>query len=316
MRRLVLLFASSTTLAVAVLSGASCSAPSTGAPIVTKRYGGGDDPPEAGHSIDGNLTVVDATSGPREDAGPALPGEVFAHTPKTLYKLEPISKTLTRVGNFSCTAGADAAAQDVIDIAVDKGGKMYGTTFQSLLLIDKATAACTIVATATALSFPNSLSFVPAGTVDPAVEALVGFAVDSYVKIDPATGAMTTIGNLNPNALGITFQSSGDIVSISGGQTYLTARSSGPDAGSGGDYLLEIDPSTGKVLKLVVDTQKSFLYGLGYWGGTAYAFSASGNSYAIDLSNGFTTLLSFPNGPLPDAGGWYGAGSTTSAPTR
>ena len=209
MRRLVLLFASSTTLAVAVLSGASCSAPSTGAPIVTKRYGGGDDPPEAGHSIDGNLTVVDATSGPREDAGPALPGEVFAHTPKTLYKLEPISKTLTRVGNFSCTAGADAAAQDVIDIAVDKGGKMYGTTFQSLLAIDKATAACTIVATATALSFPNSLSFVPAGTVDPAVEALVGFAVDSYVKIDPATGAMTTIGNLNPNALGITFQSSG-----------------------------------------------------------------------------------------------------------
>jgi hypothetical protein len=184
------------------------------------------------------------------------------------------------------------------------------------LSIDKATAECTVLATATTLSFPNSLSFVPAGTVDPAVETLVGFAIDAYVRVDTTSGKMTTIGNLNPNALGITFVSSGDIVSVSGGKTYLTARNNAPDAGPGGDYLLEIDPKTGKVLKLIVDTKKTLLYGLGYWAGTAYAFSATGDSYAIDLSNGFTTTLSFPNGPLPNAGGWYGAGSTTLAPTR
>ena len=58
-------------------------------------------------------------------------------------------------------------------------------------------------------TYPNSLSFVPKGTVDPNVEALVGYNGGTYVRIDTVTGAVTSIGNL-----GSGYSSSGDIVRL------------------------------------------------------------------------------------------------------
>ena len=63
---------------------------------------------------------------------------------------------------------------------------------------------------------PNSLSFVPKGTVDEAIEALVGYRDSVYVRIDTATGAVSTIGALKGG-----HASSGDIVSVTGGGTFL-----------------------------------------------------------------------------------------------
>jgi hypothetical protein len=81
--------------------------------------------------------------------------------------------------------------------------------------IDKKTAHCTIFkSTAAGSKYPNSLAFVPEGTIDPAAETLVGYVSDAYVKIDPTTGAMTNVGSLNPNSTGTTWYSSGDIVSV------------------------------------------------------------------------------------------------------
>ncbi|MEA2746849.1 MAG: hypothetical protein QOI41_992, partial [Myxococcales bacterium] len=134
---------------------------------------------------------------------PGGPGRVYAHTNDTLYLYEPTGGTLKRIGAF--TFDMPATKADIIDIAVDRTGNMYGTTFNDFFSIDTSTAKCTWISiAATAVDYPNALSFVPAGTADPSKEALVGYATSigdsvavTYVQIDTTTGAMTTRGNLN-----------------------------------------------------------------------------------------------------------------------
>src|SRR5262245_62325508 len=92
---------------------------------------------------------------------PAGETEVFGHSADTLYKLDPITKEVTVVGLFSGLNG-----DSMIDIALDKDGNMVGTAFGGLYNIDKTTGNSTLIV---AGSFPNSLSFVPQGTVDPNV---------------------------------------------------------------------------------------------------------------------------------------------------
>ena len=64
---------------------------------------------------------------------PAAETEVFGQSAATLYRLDPVTKQVTTVGNF---VGCPSA---VIDIAIDKDGGMIGTTFDGLYKIDKTT---------------------------------------------------------------------------------------------------------------------------------------------------------------------------------
>lgn len=251
----------------------------------------------------GTINTGDASfslDGAVVDSGTPV-GEVWAHSAGTLYKLEPFSKVTTRIGDFNGCSGS------VIDIALDKNGQMYGTTPGSLEQIDKHTAKCTTINSNN--SYPNSLTFVPAGTLDPNQEVLVGFEGDQYVRIDPATGNKSTVGSLNPNSTGKTFLSSGNVVSIIGDKTYLTVKVT-PDLGS--DGIIEVDPKTGKALKLIGATGQQDIFGLGYWAGTAYGFTNGGQIFAIDLMTGKSTNIPIPN---PPAGlSFWGAGVTTAAP--
>jgi hypothetical protein len=252
-------------------------------------------------------------------AGTAAPGEVFGHSADTLYKLEPISKTVTVVGKFSGVDTSCGIGEGMWDIALDKDGNMYGsvaiaggdctTIAGEMVKIDKTTGTTTELGTS-AGAFPNSLSFVPAGTIDPTNEVLVGYNSDAYLRIDPTTGATTTIGNLNPNSTGQTWYSSGDIVSIIGGKTYLTATLD--PSGSANDSILEVDPVHGTALNVIGQVGFGKVWGLGFWAGTAYGFDEGGDLFSIDLTSGAST-------PIPLGGGisnvsFYGAGNTTAAP--
>jgi hypothetical protein len=239
-------------------------------------------------------------------------GEVYGHSKTTLYKLEPYSKVVSVVGNFDCLPPA-LGNSGMWDIAIDKGGKMVGSTNDglgrgTLVTIDPATARCQIVGQGV---YPNSLAFVPAGTVLPADEALVGYNDASYVRIDLATGAVVELGSLNPNPTGERWESSGDIVSIIGGGTYLTVRPKGTTSGQV-DSIVEIDPKTGQATRLIGNTGFSDLWGLGYWAGVAYAFSAGGQLVEIDLMTG--AGLPIPLGAIPAGLSFWGAGTTTAAP--
>ena len=227
------------------------------------------------------------------DAGPPVNAEVYAHSPDTLYRLDPITKQMTTVGLFG-------GCGTVIDIALDKNGAMFGTSFDGLYKISKSTAACTLVASG---GYPNSLSFVPAGTVDPVDEALVGYNGTTYVRMDTTTGVVTTIGDLGNAG----YASSGDLVSLIGGSSYLTVNGNGC-----GDCLVEINPTTGALIAKIGNLNHGSVYGLAYWAGVAYGFDAGGKLFQIDVTNGATVDIPIPNAPANLV--FYGAGSTTAAP--
>jgi hypothetical protein len=227
----------------------------------------------------------------------AANADVYGQSATTLYKLDPITKVVTTVGDFQ---GCDT----VIDIALDKDDNMYATTPGGVWTVDKTTAVCTLIASG---AYPNSLSFVPAGTLDPNAEALVGYDGSQYVRIDTTTGVVTDVGN---QSLG-DFASSGDIVSVIGGGTYLTVNGPGCETS---DCIVEVDPKTGALVKNIGPVGHGEVFGLAFWGGSAYGFDNAGELFEIDLTNGMSTTIPIPN--APPGLSFYGAGSTTSAPLK
>jgi hypothetical protein len=287
---LILLAGCSASNGVTFGSGTSSGAGGTGG-----TGGSSSGSTTSGSSSSSSGIVFDA--GSLSDAGTTGPAEVFGQSATTLYKLDPVTNAVTTVGDFQ---GCDT----VIDIALDKDGNMFGTTFGGFFAIDKTTAACTHIADG---SYPNSLSFVPKGTLDPNVEALVGYDTDNnYIRIDTTTGAISVIG---AGILG-DYASSGDIVSVIGGGTYLTVT--GGPQGNCADCIVQVDPKTGAVMKNIGNLSYGAVFGLAFWGGSAYGFSENGPVFQIDLTNAHCTDIPIPN--MPAGYPWYGAGSTTSAP--
>lgn len=235
------------------------------------------------------------TGGGGSGGGPEpVVAEVWGQSPDTLYKLDPKTNGVTTVGKFQGCAG-------VIDIALDKDSNLFAAASGGLYTVDKATAKCTLLASG---GYPNSLSFVPAGTVDPNKEALVGYLGAEYVRIDTGTGQVIPIGQLSGG-----YTSSGDVVSVKG-KTYLTANG---QSCTKGDCLLEINPKTGDLVKNWGAVGFDAVFGLAFWAGKAYGFTDGGEVFEISFTmTGITsTKISIPGNPKLQ---FWGAGSTTSAP--
>jgi hypothetical protein len=281
-------------LAVAWLTLLGCSAGSSdnGNSAGSAAEGGfsasGGSSGETGGQGGGFLT----TGGGGEGGAAEEIAEVFGHTASELYRLDPETKAVSLVNTFS-------GCNTVIDIALDKDSTLVATSVDGVYEVDKLTAACTLIQTG---DYPNSLSFIPAGTLDPNVEALVGYRGDEYVRIDPQTGSIQSIGYLGGNGL----LSSGDVVSVKGGSSYLTVT--GIDCPS--DCLVEINPSTGAMITNWGPLGYSAVYGIAFWAGSVYGFDAAGNLFEVTFTGGvMTTTLIEQTGTS-----FYGAGSTTSAP--
>lgn len=225
-------------------------------------------------------------------------GEVFGHSENTLYRVDTVSRAVTEVGVFDgCTY--------VADIALDQDSNIYASTGSELFYVETNTAHCTRIAGGT---FPNSLSFVPAGAIDPDHETLVGFQGGDYVKIDPATGVVTKVGELGGG-----LESSGDVVSAKGGKTYVSVKGKAADGTQCADCLVEIDPATGSLTKNWGPIGRVDVFGLAFWAGDIYAFTNAGELLLVSLATGTLVATPIPvtNAPMK----FWGAGSTTSAPT-
>lgn len=302
LRRFIFLFAFATLTPLACAPATETPSSSAGGNTGTAGApgsGGGGEGGSGGEAGSGGATSAGGEGGlggfGGQGGGPAVDEtEVFGHSAWTLYKLHPITKEVTTVGDFvDCTT-------DVIDIALDKDGHMVGTTFAGLYNIDKKTAQCSLIA---AGQYPNSLSFVPEGTVDAGAEALVGFEKSTYVRIFTDTGEKQTIGTLDGG-----YESSGDLVSVIGGGTYLTVLG-GPE--NCGDCIIEVNPTTGAFVKNVGPLGHPKVFGLAFWGGVAYGFDGQGKLFQIDLTTALTTDI--PLAGVPSLLSFYGAGSTTAA---
>jgi hypothetical protein len=234
--------------------------------------------------------------GEQQPPKPPKIAELFGHSAGTLYRLDPVTKGVTVVGDFE-------GCGPVIDIALDESSTLIAASYQALYRVDKATASCTQIAKG---DYPNSLSFVPKGTVDANEEALVGYDGGDYLRIDVSTGAVTKIGTL-----GGSFVSSGDIVSVKGGKTYLTVKGSTCTAN---DCLVEVDPTTGKMLKNWGSIEHSKVFGLAFWGGKIYGFDETGNLFEVTFGTNQLATISISIPSKPSGLSFWGAGSTTSAP--
>jgi hypothetical protein len=252
--------------------------------------------PDAGVTDSGGLT--DAIL--HHNDGPIQVPVVYGHSDTTLYKLDTDTSDLTKVGDF---IGCD---DTVIDLALDKDSKMYATTFSGVFTVNTSTAVCSLLSLGT---YPNSLSFVPAGTVDPNVEALVGYNGSTYVRIDTTSGAVSNIGSIGGG-----YTSSGDIVSAIGGGTYLTVKG-GPESCS--DCLVQVDPTNGALVTDFGPVQHTDVFGLAFWAGNVYGFDATGHLFEITFPTATTiSVMSIPIPNAPSGLQFYGAGSTTAAPIR
>jgi hypothetical protein len=264
-------------------------------------FGGGDD--DGGSNGDGGVVFGDGGDfgdanfgdGGAGDSGVMQQAIVYGHSADTLYSVDPNTKSVSVVGSFSGCGGS------VIDLALDKDSNMFVTTFNGFFRVDRTNAACTPIKSGT---YPNSLSFVPKGTVDPNAEALVAYQGSTYVRIDTTSGAITNIGSIGGG-----LSSSGDIVSVIGGSTFLTVKGNNCN-----DCIVEVNPATGALVKNWGSVGHADVFGLAFWAGIAYGFDNGGELFAITF-NGTSVTTAPITIPNPPAGlSFYGAGSTTSAP--
>ena len=248
------------------------------------------DPNGPAAASDGGGTFAMEASRP----DPTGAGEVFGHSDNTLYRVDTVTRAVTEVGTFNgCT--------NVNDIALDETSSIYASTATELFYVETNTGNCTRIATGT---FPNSLSFVPAGTLEPDRETLVGFQGGDYVRIDPKTGVVTKVG-----AIGGGLQSSGDVVSAKGGKTFVTVTGQGC---TDSDCLIEIDPKTGALARNWGPIGKTQVFGLAFWAGDLYAFTNAGELVLVTIDTGVLVATPVPIMNAPKT--FRGAGSTTSAP--
>lgn len=245
--------------------------------------------------------VVDA-AGSDVDAPPDTGGNavVFAHTASTLFRVDPLTYQITRVADFQWPAGGD----QMTDIAIDADGVMIGVSFSRVYRIDPATAGCTLLSSSLQGMF-NGLSFVPSmlafGVEGP--DVLVGSRnTDGKVfQIDPMTGAATQLGDM-----GAGYQSSGDIVAVTGFGMVATVRSD--SLGLGPDRLVRLAPTTFAATVIGTDTRFAKLWGVGFWGTRVFGFGEDGTLAIIDSATGVGASVA--------TGGerWWGAAVTTAAP--
>ncbi len=232
------------------------------------------------------------------DAGPPPKPLVYGHSPDTLFTFDTTTNLVTEVAAFSGCSQSTNPAQ-VLDLAIDSQMNAFATTVDGLYSVDLGSAQCTLIKTG---SYPNSLSFVPAGTLDPNVEALVGYFGSVYMRVDTSNGNVTSVGTLTGG-----YASSGDIVSVSGGGSFLTVTGNGC-----GDCLLQVDPTTGNMIQNYGALPHGAVYGLGYWAGTLFGFDQGGDLFAI--GGGSDGGLAVTDIVVDGGVTWWGAGSTTIAP--
>jgi hypothetical protein len=237
--------------------------------------------------------------------------EVFGHSPSTLYLLDPKTKQVAKVADFT-------GCSSVVDIALDEASNIWATANGGgggLYKVDKTSAKCTLVK---AGSYPNSLSFVPKGTLDANAEALVGYLDGTYVRISTQDGSITNVGSLSSGDL----VSSGDIVSVKGsddgktpGKTFLTVKNGGGKSTcTNNDCLVEVDPKTGKVVKFWGNIGFDSVFGLAFWGGSVFGFTDGGDLFEVTFNGSQLATAKIPVPNAPAGLKFWGAGSTTSAP--
>ena len=254
------------------------------------RPGGGGFPDGGGGGTDGS----------GNGSGNGSNGEqvyVYAQTASTLYRVDPDSLAITKVGDFAWPASV--GSDQMTDIAIDKNGQMIGVSFSRVYRVDPTNAACTLLSPSLGGSF-NGLSFVPATMLGmTGDDVLVGTENNDgkVFKIDPMTGNKTQVGDM-----GGSFASSGDLVAVEGFGTVQTVT------GSSSDVLATLAPQTFAATAVGSGTGFGMIWGVAFWKNKIYGFTDGGDFILIDPMTGVASRVTSTGQE------WWGAAVTTLAP--
>lgn len=235
---------------------------------------------------------------------------IWAHSDVNMYLLD--LDTVTATGQTSFTdqgaitwlnesnqplTGGDA----LTDLAINSAGEAYGCSFTHLYHLDLTSLAVKARRVAPLAEGFNALTFVPAGTLDPAQEVLVGTAAgtDMLYRINVVTGSTAIIGHYGGGYI-----SSGDIVAVQGVGVFATVKVDGSTAA---DKLASINPTTGAATIIGSNIGYASLWGLGYWNGVLYGFGSDGRIISIDPTTGRGAVYQAWSAT------YWGAGVTTHA---
>lgn len=315
----------------------------------------GDTAAEAGRtdsdgdgSIDDGGFVTDAIL--LNDAPTAGPTKVYANTDKDLWQMDPVTKSVIRIGPFVSSDGTPFA-ETMTDVAVDKNGKLAACTVAKIYDLELPSGGSGDVKTTqrVAISGGNrfyALAYAPAGVLSPAEELVGGDAAGDLYWI-PASGAPSKIGNFGTVAAGDpgggvagnVWQLSGDIAFFINDGAPIGLATVRPcdkpgdtsTCRNGNDVVIELDvaalstKSPTSILKKryvgAAGTGFGRLYGVAAWEDKVYAFqrvttTATGVTallVAVSLADGKGTVVKdFPE-IAAAKNGWSGAGVTTSA---
>lgn len=246
--------------------------------------------------------VQDPDAGPEELPLPPN-AAVYAHTAKTLYRVNYETLEVTAVGNFG---GAFPATEIMTDLAMDSTGVMIGISFTQVYRIDPTSGSTTLIGNATLQQAFNGLSFVPAelalGTKGPDVLVASRNNDGRIFQIDPITGAVSQLGDM-----GAAYRSSGDIVGVHGFGMMATVMGA---TANDKDILVRLEPGTFAATPVGTNTGFSTLWGIGYWKQRLFGFNSTGSFVEIDPTTGVATEI------RATGDSWYGAAVTTAAPNR
>ena len=231
--------------------------------------------------------------------GIVLPGKIYAHSPSSLSTVDVLDYTVAPVGAFKWPN--DGGGHQMTDVAIDRYGVLYGVTFDRAYVCNPTSAQCFVLGTLPG-SF-NGLTWIPAGTLDPDKDSLIGISTGgawNHLKIMNGQVTSQQLGTYGPG-----YSSAGDAFSIEGVGTYAAVNKAGVNS----TVIVTVDPVTGKVLSELAVTQGfNTIYGLAGWEGLIIAFDSGGTMIKVDPVTKVVTNLG------KKAAVWWGAGVGTLIP--
>lgn len=220
---------------------------------------------EAGADVRARDAVADRVDASTRPPLPT-PRAIFATTSDfdfrdRLYRFDPKAAKLTLIAKIK-------GCNDVADIAIDRKGRAFVTTRAGFARLDLDTGDCTLVA---AGSFPHALEALPPNVVGPD-EAIVGFRLSEYVRVDATTGALSVTSTLPFPAW------AGDVTYLEGRGLVAALYTSDPE-----HLLFPVDPKDGTPAEpIAIGGEVVDFTGTAPWGWTLYAFGGIAGIYAID----------------------------------
>jgi len=160
--------------------------------------------------------------------------KILVNTESTLYDLDPDTLAVTEVGQFKFPPGVEPS---MTDIALDRGGHLWGVSFQYFFEIDPRTLAVKVLGPTPSEAKINSLAIISsAATRDrekPDLLVAAGYRTGTVYSVDTSAGTLTPIGDLDG------YEAAGDITWGPGIGPVITVRQP-----IGGDLLARLEPGT------------------------------------------------------------------------